>query len=49
MDRGSAAEAVDLGSIASLVKLNTIKIGIHRFPAWRLANKEAVWTLRCVW
>ena len=33
VDRASAAEAVDLGSIPGRVKPKTIKIGIHNFPA----------------
>ena len=33
VDRASATEAVDLGSIPSRVKPKTIKIGIHSFPA----------------
>ena len=33
VDRASATETVDLGSIPSRVKLKTAKIGIHSFPA----------------
>ena len=33
VDRASAAEAVDTGSIPGQVKPKTIKIGIHSFPA----------------
>ena len=33
VDRASAAEAVDSGSIPGRVKPKTIKIGIHSFPA----------------
>ena len=33
VDRGSATEAVDTGSIPGRVKPKTIKIGIHSFPA----------------
>ena len=33
VDRASATEAVDLGSIPGRVKPKTIKIGIHSFPA----------------
>ena len=33
VDRASATEAVDMGSIPSRVKPKTIKIGIHSFPA----------------
>ena len=33
VDRASATETVDLGSIPSRVKPKTIKIGIHSFPA----------------
>ena len=33
MDRASATEGVDSGSIPGRVKPETIKIGIHSFPA----------------
>ena len=33
VDRASATEAVDLGSIPGRVKPKTIKIGIHSIPA----------------
>ena len=33
VDRASAAETIDLGSIPNRVKPKTVKIGIHRFPA----------------
>ena len=33
VDRASATEAVDTGSIPGRVKPKTIKIGIHSFPA----------------
>ena len=33
VDRASASEAVDTGSIPGRVKPKTIKIGIHSFPA----------------
>ena len=33
VDRASATEAVDSGSIPGRVKPKTIKIGIHSFPA----------------
>ena len=33
VDRASATEAVDSGSIRGRVKPKTIKIGIHSFPA----------------
>ena len=46
MDRASAPEAVDSGSIPGRVKPKTIKIGIHSFPARHSAIK---WTLRRVW
>ena len=49
VDRASATEAVDLGSIPGRVKPKTIKIGIHSFPAWRSAIKGTVWSLRRVW
>ena len=32
-DRAPAAEAVDSGAIAGRVKPNTMKLGIHNFPA----------------
>ena len=34
VDRASAAEAADSGSIPSRVKPKTIRIGIHSFRAW---------------
>ena len=49
MDRASATEAVDTGSIPGRVKPKTIKISIHSFPAWRSAIKGAVWSLHRVW
>ena len=49
VDRASATEAVDTGSIPGRVKPKTIKIGIHSFPAWRSAIKGAVWSLHRVW
>ena len=49
VDRASATEAVDSGSIPGRVKPKTIKIGIHSFPAWRSAIKGIVWSLRRVW
>ena len=33
VDRASAAQAVDTGSISGWVKLKTIKTGIYGFPA----------------
>ena len=33
VDRASATETVDSGSISGQVKPKTIKIGIHNFPA----------------
>ena len=33
VDRASAIEAVDTGSIPGRVKPKTMKIGIHSFPA----------------
>ena len=39
VDRASAIEAVDSGSIPGRVKPKTIKIGIHSFPARRSAIK----------
>ena len=49
VDRASATEAVDSGSIPGRVKPKTIKIGIHSFPAWRSAFKGTVWSLHRVW
>ena len=49
MDRASATETVDSGSIPGRVKQKTIKIGIHSFPAWVSAIKGTVWSLRRVW
>ena len=49
VDRASATEAVDSGSIPGRVIPKTIKIGIHSFPAWRSAIKGTVWSLRRVW
>ena len=40
--RASATEKVDSISIPSWVKPNTIKIGIHNFPAWPLVLKRTV-------
>ena len=37
-----AVEAIYSGSIPGGVKPQTIKIGIHSFPAWRLAIKGTV-------
>ena len=45
MDRVSATEAADSGSIPRRIKPKTIKIDIHSFPAWRSAIKETVWSL----
>ena len=42
MDKASATEVVDSGSIIDRVKPKTIKIGIHSFPAWRSAIKGKV-------
>ena len=49
VDRASATETVDFGSIPELVKPKTLKIGIHSFPAWHFAIKGAVWCLHRVW
>ena len=49
VDRASASETVDLGSIPGQIKPKTIKIGIHSCPAWCSAIKETAWSLRCVW
>ena len=49
VDRASATEAVDSGSIPGRVKPKTIKIGIHSFPAWHSALKGTVWSLHRVW
>ena len=37
VDKASATKAVDSDSNPGWVKSKTIKIGIHSFPAWRLA------------
>ena len=42
VDRASANEAVDAGSIPDRVKPKTINFGIHSFPARRLARKRTV-------
>ena len=42
VDRASASEAVDSGSIPGRIKPKTIKIGIHSFPAFRSAIKGTV-------
>ena len=42
MDRASATETADLGSILHRVKPKTIKTGIHSFPAGRSAIKGTV-------
>ena len=39
VDKASATKTIDSGSIPGRVKLKTIKIGIHSFPACRLAIK----------
>ena len=49
VDRASATETVDLGSIPGRVKPKTIKIGIHSFPAWRSAITGTVWSFHRVW
>ena len=42
VDRASATEIVDSGSINTRVKPKTIKLGIHSFPAQRSARKGTV-------
>ena len=42
VDRASATEAVDSGSIPGRVKSKTMKFGIHSFPVWRSAVKGTV-------
>ena len=49
MDRASATEAVDSGSIPGRVKPNSIKIGIRSFPAGRSALKGTVRSLSRGW
>ena len=49
VNKASDTETVDSGSIPARIKLKTIKIGIHSFPAWRSAIKGAVWSLHRVW
>ena len=51
MDRASATEKIDTGSILGRVKPKAIKIkiGIHNFPIWRLAmKKDGVKLPQCV-
>ena len=40
MDRASATETIDSGSIPGRVTSKTTKIGNHNFPAWRSAIKK---------
>ena len=40
VDRATATETVDTGCNPCRVKLMTIKISIHSFPAWRSALKK---------
>ena len=40
VDTEFATETVDSGSIPGWVKPKTTEIGIHSFPAWRLAIKK---------
>ena len=40
VDRASATEAVDSGSIPGWVKPKTIKIGIHSFPCLTFSNQR---------
>ena len=49
VDRASATETVDSGSIPGRFKPKTITIGIHSFPAWRSAIQGTVWSLHRVW
>ena len=42
LDKASAIETVESGSISSRIEPNTTKIGIHIFPAGGLALKESV-------
>ena len=49
VDKASATEAVDSGSIPGRVKTKIIKIVIHSFPAWRSALTRTVWSLHRVW
>ena len=49
VDRTSATETVDSGSIPGRVKPKAIQIGIYSFPAWCSAIKGTVWSLRRVW
>ena len=49
VDRASATEMVDSGSIPGRVIPMTTKTDIHSFPAWRSAIKGTVWSLRRVW
>ena len=49
MDRASATEEVDSGSLPGRVKPKNIKIDAHSFTAWLLAIKKTVWSLQRVW
>ena len=48
VDRASATETVDSGSIPGRMKPKTIKIGIHSFPARRPAIRDSVKPPLCV-
>ena len=49
IDRASATETGNSGTITGRVKTKTIKIGIHSFPAWRSAINGTAWCLHRVW
>ena len=49
VDKASTTETVDLDSILGRTKANTIKTGIHSFPAKSSAWKGRVWSLHRVW
>ena len=51
VDRASATEAVDSGSIPGWVKPKTIKIAIHSFPAFDVQQlkEQCESSTVCVW
>ena len=49
VDRVSATETVNSGSISGRDKPKTVKIGFHSFFACRSALKETEWSLHRVW
>ena len=45
VDKASATEAINVGSIPGWVKPKTIEIAIRSFPAWHSALKGTMWSL----